>query len=165
MKTLLLMRHARSAGMAPHRPDLERPLTERGRKDVPIMARRISGRALRPDLIASSPALRALTTARLVAQELSLNGQAICVDAALYESTLEGYLEFLTTLPEAAQIVLVVGHNPTISACVNLLASSSVPELPAGGVAGVIAEIASWSDLRRRCGRLLFVDDPERSME
>jgi phosphohistidine phosphatase len=127
------------------------------------MGRRLLDKALRPDLIVSSPALRALSTAELIAQELSLNGHGIRVDPALYESSPECYLKFFTTFPENTRTVLVVGHNPTITECVNLLAPSSVGEMPAGGVVGLIADVASWSELRKRCGKLLLFDYPGKS--
>ncbi|MBE0558148.1 MAG: histidine phosphatase family protein [Proteobacteria bacterium] len=162
MRTLVFMRHAKSGGMRPGLTDFERPLTARGQKEAPAMARQISRRAVYPDLILSSPAVRAVMTARLVAQEMALPDHAIRVDSALYEALVDQYLDVIRTLPDDAQSVLLVGHNPTITDFINLLASSSIAEMPAGGIAAVEAELKAWSEIRKDCGKLLFFEHPAR---
>lgn len=159
MRTLVLMRHASSDGMQRHHTDAERPLSDRGRHDAPKMARAI-GRTIRPDLILSSTAARALATAELVAQELLPPRQKILVEPTLYESSVEGYFELITTLPESAESILLVGHNPTITEFANILAPGSVRDIPAGGVVAITADVSSWKDIDKNCGRLLFFEHP-----
>src|ERR1700752_5046969 len=87
VKTLFLVRHAKSSRDDPSLPDRERPLDDRGLQDAPKMGKRLRKRAVEPDLLVSSPALRALTTAQLMADEIGYQRKAIVVDERLYASS------------------------------------------------------------------------------
>ena len=80
MKTLFLVRHAKSSRDDPSLPDRDRPLDDRGKQDAPKMGRRLAKRDVKPELLLSSPALRALTTAQLIAEEVGYERNAIVVD-------------------------------------------------------------------------------------
>ena len=160
MKTLVFMRHAKSDGVHQDLTDRERPLTIRRRQEVLMMAREISRRAIRPDCIVSSPAVRALATAQIAAGEMGFPDDAIRVEPTLYEASIHHYLEVITTLPDEARAVLLVGHNPTLTELVNILAPASVSEMPAGGVAAIGAHVERWSQVRRDCGTLMFFKAP-----
>lgn len=121
---------------------------------------RLVARTIQPDLVVSSPAARALATAELVAQEIKSTRRDVLVEPVLYEACVDDYFELVTTLPESATSVLIVGHNPTITEFVNALVPGSVGEIPVAGAAGVTAEIGSWKDIRKNCGTLLFFEHP-----
>ena len=160
MRTLVFMRHARSVLTRPGQTDFERSLTTRGRLETPVMARTLAQHGICPELIISSPAARALMTARLVAEELRLADHVISVETALYEASRDHYLELLSRLSAGVQTVLFVGHNPGITEFINALAPGAVGDMPPGGVAGVAVDVTQWSDVRNNCGSLLFVEHP-----
>lgn len=114
MKTLILVRHAKSDH--PHAlPDRDRPLAERGAHDAPMMGKRLHRRGVQPDLVISSPARRALETARLIADELHYPQQRILVDERLYPGDTAQVLEVIGELDERSRQVLLVAHNPGLS--------------------------------------------------
>ncbi len=162
MKTLVLMRHARSGALMTAGDDTDRPLTERGRVDALAMARGLAARGLRPDLIVSSPALRARTTAELCAREFALNGQTVQIESGLYNASVDDYLGVFKAFPDEAETVLVVAHNPTITECATRLALRRVSEMSAGSVVAVGFETARWRDLTKGQPTVLFVDQPAR---
>src|SRR6516164_4541044 len=98
MKTLFLVRHAKSSRDDPVLPDKERPLNERGRRDAPRMGERLAKRGVKPDIIVSSPAVRALTTAELIARELDYDLRDIAVDKRLYSASADDLLAVIHEL-------------------------------------------------------------------
>jgi phosphohistidine phosphatase len=162
MKTLLLMRHAKSSWKHPELSDFERPLNKRGRRDAPWMGRVLLQQGLQPDVIVSSPAVRALMTARLAAEQLDFNLQNIRAEPALYGATIDQYLRVIKNLPDDVTVALVVGHNPTISEFVNILAPGSVGEMPTSGVIALSLDLNGWRDVTVSCGRLVLSESPPR---
>jgi len=126
-----------------------------------MMAQVLAQRGVRPELIISSPAERALATARLVAEELKLGDHAISPEPVLYEASTDHYLELISRLSDGVGSVLLVGHNPAITEFVNTLAPGAIGEMPPGGIAGIGMDSARWSDVRSNCGKLLFVEHPK----
>src|SRR4030042_7131909 len=120
MKTLLLLRHAKSSWKQPDVNDHERPLNKRGKKEAPKVGKYLKENDLVPDLILSSTARRAHDTAEAVADECGFEGQ-IDMDQDLYLSDAACYQDILRRLPDDARRVLVVGHNPDIEELLTLL--------------------------------------------
>jgi len=146
MKTLLLMRHAKSSWKEPGLSDHDRPLNRRGEQAAPRMAKWLEDQALSPDIIICSTALRAKSTAGLVADSLSDDVDAVPF-SQLYLSGEESYLEVMRTIDSEIATLLLVGHNPTmehLTAC--LTGSSEV--FPTGAIAQVECPIESWFQLR-----------------
>lgn len=160
MRTLLFMRHAWSVVTQPGQTDSERSLTTRGRLEAPMVARALRQRGVHPEFIVSSPAVRALTTARLVAEELQLAHDAILLEPALYEASAEHYLDIVNGLPDVMRSVLLVGHNPGLTEFVNVLAPGAVGEMPPSGIAVIGIDRDRWSQVRAGCGTLLLVERP-----
>lgn len=125
-----------------------------------MMAQVLARRGVRPDLIISSPAERALATARLVAEELTLADHALSLEPVLYEASTDDYLEIVRQLSDGVRIVLVVGHNPVITEFVNTLAPGALSDMPPGGLVGIGMDSARWSEVKSNCGKLLFVEHP-----
>src|SRR6476620_8457076 len=105
MKTLILVRHAKSSWDKPGMSDLERPLNERGKKDAPEMSKRLKERNVLPDLLLSSTAKRAKKTARLFADELGLDKDIIKENESLYMATPEAFNETLGALDDRHRVV------------------------------------------------------------
>jgi phosphohistidine phosphatase len=144
MKTLFLVRHAKSSRNDPSLPDRDRPLDDRGRHDAPMMGKRLAKRKV--DLLVTSPALRALTTAQLVADELGYERKDIVVDDRLYASTPEQLLAVIRTLDTKLDRVMLFGHNPEFSELAHRL-SSEIVDMPTSAVAEFRFDTKAWSDV------------------
>ena len=112
MKTLFLVRHAKSSRDDPSLPDRDRPLDDRGRQDAPKMGKRLATRDAKSDLLLSSPALRALTTAQLIAEEIGYKRKDIVVDDRLYASSADDLLAVIRALDKKLNRVMLFGHKP-----------------------------------------------------
>lgn len=145
MKTLLLLRHAKSSWAQPGLEDHSRPLNKRGRRAAPLMGNLIREQGLVPDLIISSTARRAQDTARLVAKACGYEGE-IELNRDLYLSDATCYLDILHTLSDKVQCILLVGHNPDMQELLSLLADYEEP-FPTAALAQVELPIASWQSL------------------
>ncbi len=157
-KILYLVRHAKSSWSDSSLTDRERPLNKRGRRSAPDMGQRMAAKGHRPDLIVSSPANRAITTARNIAKELGYDESYIVTDEALYFGSMQAVLE---GLDDRYNKVMVVGHNPTMTYHMNTLANTSVDNMPTCAIAVIGFDIASWADLYSAGGELLDYDFPK----
>ena len=124
MKTLFLVRHAKSSWSDPTLADRERPLADRGRRAARRMGRRLAKRKVHPDLMLSSPAVRALKTARIIARRLHHPRWQIVVDAALYAGAMTDLLRAVRGLQSRYARVMLFAHNPEITALARAKASS-----------------------------------------
>ena len=163
-KTLFLVRHAKSSWKDPDLADHDRPLNKRGKRDAPEMAGRVAGRPDRPELIATSPALRALTTAQLMAPALGFEPSAVDVISRIYEAGLADLLEVIRGIDDRYSRAMLVGHNPGLTETVNLLAGSAIENVPTCGVAILGFDILSWSEVRGQSAQLLDFDYPNREI-
>ncbi|MBC7447433.1 MAG: histidine phosphatase family protein [Hymenobacteraceae bacterium] len=162
MKTLYLMRHAKSDQDYVDLADRDRPLAERGRRDAPFMAQQLLAREVSPlDLIICSPAVRTLSTATLVAKELDLEPLKIQVEDTLYEADREAYLDIISQLKSSLEEVMIVGHNNTITDVANYLSPQFVPELPTAGIVCLRFDTLSWKNLARDSAEFGFFDFPK----
>src|SRR5271157_4582531 len=112
MKTLFLIRHAKSSWDDTALPDKDRPLGDRGRRDAPKMGKRLAKRDVKPDLILSSPARRALKTAEIIAKKLDYKLGRILVVDCMYPGGADSLLRVINELDDGLQCVMLFGHNP-----------------------------------------------------
>lgn len=162
MKRLLLVRHAKSSKDDPEIKDVDRPLAERGMRDAPEMGRRIARRGPRPDHVITSPALRAVETAKLISRELDFPWKEIRTERRLYSEGAGAMKEVIRAFEPEVEVAMVVGHNPDISEVAHLLAPASNEELPTGAVLALEFAIDSWHSLRPGKGRVLWYDTPKK---
>ncbi|HEY3732119.1 MAG TPA: histidine phosphatase family protein [Steroidobacteraceae bacterium] len=148
MKTLYLVRHAKSDWSDPALSDSQRPLNARGRRDAPAMARRLAQRYRRPQLLLSSPALRAQRTAEIFARGFGLRRAAIVVNPRLYASTASALLRIVRTLDDGSTRVMLFGHNPELSVLAHRLCNR-IDHLPTCAVARFKFDANSWSEVGR----------------
>jgi phosphohistidine phosphatase len=146
MKTLFLVRHAKSSRDDPSLPDRDRPLDDRGRHDAPKMGKRLAKRNVKPDLLLSSPALRALTTAQLIAEEIGYKRKDIVVDDRLYASSADDLLAVIRALDKKLNRVMLFGHNPEFTDLAHWL-SSEIIDMPTCAVVEFDFDTKSWSDV------------------
>ena len=150
-RRLVLLRHGK-AGDAPGRPDVERPLKERGRADSRAAGTWIADLVGSVDLVVVSPAKRAAETAGLAVPELA-QAPRERVDDRVYVNDLAALLDLVQTLPDDAGTVLVVGHNPGLSDLASEL-SGKATDLSTAQVA-VLAWDGSWAEVTSGSARLL----------
>jgi phosphohistidine phosphatase len=152
MKTLFLLRHAKSSWKQPEN-DHDRPLNKRGKKEAPKVGKYLKANDLVPDLILSSTARRAHDTAQAVADECGFEGQ-IDLYKDLYLSDTSCYLDILQRLPDTADRVLVVGHNPDLDELLTIL-TDVTQHMTTATLAQIILPISSWQELNEATdGRL-----------
>jgi len=145
MKTVLILRHAKSSWKHPDLDDHDRPLNKRGLRDAPRMGRLIEEAGLVPELICSSSATRALTTARRVAEACGYDGE-LRVVPELYLAAPETYVDVLAALPDGLERVMLVGHNPGMADLVATLTGGE-ERFPTAALAHVRLSAERWDDL------------------
>ena len=146
MKTLFLIRHAKSSWDNAALPDKDRPLNDRGKRDAPKMGKRLAKRDVKPDLILSSPAMRALTTAEIIAKKLDYELKDIVVDDRLYAGEADDLLNVIHKLSDKLERVMLFGHNPKLTELAHRL-SSKITHMPTCAVAEFTFDAKSWSDI------------------
>jgi len=161
VKRLLIVRHAKAEKVAPRGGDFERPLAPRGETDAVEMGRRLSRGKTHPDAIATSPAERALATARLIARELDFRWDEISTVKSAYLADGGSLLEVVRKLDDRVEIALIVGHNPGVSELANTLVRGFTQELPTGAVVTIDLPADTWPGVRRGSGTLRSYDYPK----
>jgi phosphohistidine phosphatase len=159
MKTLLLMRHAKSSWKTPDQPDFERPLNPRGERTAPLMGRHLRGRNVVPNLIICSPAERAKQTARLFAEAAGF-GAELRYDERIYEASAARLLEVVTQADDGADVLLVVGHNPGMEELLRLL-TGETRVVPTAALAKVDLTADKWGKVKELGGRLDWLAKPK----
>jgi len=145
MKTLLVLRHAKSSWSDPALDDHERPLNTRGRRDAPRMGALVREYGLIPDVVISSDAVRARLTAESVVEAARCAGE-IRLDPRLYMAGPADILSLLRTVGEKAATVMIVGHNPGLEELVTQL-TGEWQDLPTAALAQIVLPIDQWRDL------------------
>ncbi|MEO7673790.1 MAG: histidine phosphatase family protein [Pyrinomonadaceae bacterium] len=163
MKTLYILRHAKSSWNEPSIADFDRPLNERGRNAAPFMGELMALKSLRPDLIISSSAKRAMQTAVLV-KESSGSNATIQYDEKIYEASPQTLSAVISQIGEDIESVMIVGHNPGIEGLINHL-TGKLEAMPTAALAAVSLDIPAWSRIDANCGRLNFIIRPNDEMK
>jgi len=158
---LTLVRHAKSSRDDMSLEDFLRPLNDRGKRDAPEMGRRLRENGVQPDIIVSSPAKRAIKTARLIAGELCPEAEILEV-AGIYEATVAELLKLVQGLPEEKQDVMLVGHNPGISDLAHIFFRTEIENIPTCGVVRLAFDARHWRDISRQRASLLLFDYPRK---
>ena len=159
MKTLYLLRHAKS-GWDDHRlGDFERPLNGRGQRAAQRMRRYIGARKLRPDLVLCSPARRTRATWDCIAPAIEPPPVFKALQS-LYLASPSRLLAILRRLPADCGAVMLIGHNPGIAEGAEKLGGKRLPKYPTGALAAIRLDIARWRDLRAGRGRLVSFTTP-----
>jgi phosphohistidine phosphatase len=147
MKTLMLVRHAKSSWKERGLPDHERPLNRRGRRDAPMMGERLAHRGVEPDLIISSSATRAVATAEAMAEEFEYAWDEIVVEGRLYEAYAGEILQVIEEQDDWVDHLVVIGHNPGMTALANRLSAYGIENVPTCGVVELRYEIERWTEV------------------
>ena len=163
MKTVILVRHAKSSWKDSSLKDLDRPLNKRGKRDAPFMGKKLKERQVMPDLILSSPAKRAKKTAAAVAEEIGYPKKKIRYDDKMYHSGARALLEIVRNQDDGHGTIMLFGHNPDLGDLAEmLLKRDPVYTIPTTGVYCIRLAVPSWKNVREGKGETVFFDYPKR---
>lgn len=162
MKTLFLIRHAKSNWDDTTLPDQDRPLESRGEHDLGTMGKRLAQRHVKPDLILSSPAKRARLTAQGIAKMLDYKQQDIELNPRLYPGQVDDLLDVIQALDHKLKRVMLVGHNPALTELAHFL-SSEITHMPTCAIAEFTFSAKSWSDIGKAKPDQMTLDYPKKS--
>lgn len=162
-RKLTLVRHAKSSWNNLNLSDFERPLNRRGLKNAPEMGKRLVDAKYEVDLIFSSPAVRAMTTAEFIASELEYNLQRIKYDKSIYTASLDELLDLISSIDDGFESVMLVGHNPGLTLLCNHLSNAAIDNMPTCSIAQIQFNINNWRSITENTGELLEFDYPKKS--
>jgi phosphohistidine phosphatase len=163
MKTLYLVRHAKSSWKYPDLDDFERPLNSRCRKSAPSMGEILKKLKVAPDLVISSPATRAAMTARIIADQINYPLEKIRYSETLYGSSEDALIRIVGQIDDAVNKVMLIGHNPALTDFANYIGDQPVSNIPTCGAFGVNLKISSWAKISEHCGKLKFFEFPKKT--
>jgi phosphohistidine phosphatase len=164
MKTLTLVRHAKSSWKHPELADRERPLNKRGKRDAPVMGRRIEKHGIRPSLLICSPAVRAWKTARVIAGEIGYPIEFLQREDGLYLASLDNWLDVIAAQDNGFNSIMAFGHNPGLTDFANFLSPGLTHNVPTAGVVCINIDCDDWMLYERPETELVVYDYPKREV-
>jgi phosphohistidine phosphatase len=165
MKTLLLVRHAKSSWDDPGTDDIDRPLNDRGKTDAPVMAKRLKNKGVKIDTFISSPAKRARRTARYFAEAYDLEKKDIVIEDKLYMASPSAFAETIRDIKDKHDVAILFSHNPGITDFANTLTQVRVDNMPTCAIFAITADTDTWADFEKSEKNFLFFDYPKNPME
>ncbi|MFA5117351.1 MAG: histidine phosphatase family protein [Candidatus Omnitrophota bacterium] len=161
MKRLYLIRHAKSNKDIPGIKDRDRPLNKRGEKEARDTGKHLKKRGITVQAVYTSPATRALDTARAIARKIGFSRKKIKVVNALYYSNIPKLLKVIKNIDDKAGSAIIFGHNPEFLNLVNYLSGRLTQEFRPCGVFGIDFSVDSWKKVARKKGKIVFSHSPE----
>ncbi len=161
MKRLYLVRHAKSSWEEPELPDKERPLNTRGKRDAPFMGKQLKKCKVKPEVIISSPAKRALDTARIIAKAIRFPALKIEIDRSAYQANISTLLKTVRNIKASSREAILVGHNPELTEFSRYLTGSALDTIPTCGIFCADFKGNSWKSVGKNKGTLVFFHYPK----
>ena len=161
MKSVLLVRHAKSSWDNPGVPDFDRPLNDRGKQDAPLMAKRLMAKEISIDSFISSPAKRARKTAALFATEFGIDKEQIILVPELYQASSTIFFSAIINAPPQANNIAIFAHNPSITEFANSISSIRIDDMPTCSIFAVKANINQWAEFENGEKEFWFFDYPK----
>lgn len=162
-KKLLLVRHGKSDWGNLDLKDFDRPLNKRGKENAPEMAERLINRGFKFDLMVSSPAKRAKSTAKYFAEVYNLDD--IKFEASIYEANSRALLKVVNDFEDSSDTVVMFGHNPGFTDFANELSNANIYNIPTAGMVLMSFPFDSWKMVSKGTGELVFFDYPKNTDE
>ena len=160
MKTLYLVRHAKSDWSDQSLADFDRPLNKRGKKDAPFMGMVLKEKEVAPDIIISSPAKRAKKTALEIAETLNYPSKKIAFEEKLYDASSNDILRVVKNIDEKLLIAMIFGHNPGITLLNNFISNNYIDNIPTTGIVALSLDV-KWSEVDKFSCKQLFFEYPK----
>ena len=164
MKRLTLLRHAKSSWQQPGLADRERPLNQRGKRDAPLMGRRLSACGVRPSLIITSPAVRARQTVKLLAREIGYPIEFLQTEPSLYLADPETIIEIISYQDDTFGDIVACGHNPGMTELASKLSGQYIDNLPTCGFVTIEADAGEWKELPGCPKKLVAFEFPKKGL-
>lgn len=161
MKTLILVRHAKSDWSSEGLSDFDRPLNERGKRDAPVMAKRLLEKNIPVDLFVASPAKRAAKTARYFAEAYGVAKKDILFKDELYLPPAAVFYQVIEHLSDQHTHVAVFSHNNGITDFANELTNARIDDIPTCGIFAINIHCDHWKDFREAKKEFWFFDSPK----
>lgn len=161
MKTIYLIRHAKSSWTAPALNDFERPLNKRGKNDAPLIGKKLNALNFNSELIISSPSVRTKKTIALICDEVEYNIDNVHFDSELYHASLSVFKKIINSTNNQLNSIAVVGHNFGISDFANYLTADAVGTMPTCAVVKILIEVDAWEEIIEGLGRLEYFIYPK----
>ena len=161
MKTLTLLRHAKSSWSDSTLDDFDRPLNKRGKHNAPFIAQKLVEKGFSPELILASPAKRAKITTKFVSQAIDYPLKDIIWDKNIYSLGMAYLVSLIQKQNSRHQHILLVGHNFELTDFANFLCTKEVDNIPTMGAYSMNMEIDNWSEVRNKCAELAFFEYPK----
>lgn len=165
MKTVYLIRHAKSSWKDMSLRDIDRPLNKRGKRDAPFMGQLLKRQEVQPDILLSSPANRAFTTACHFAKAFGMEKAAIQVEERIYEAWTKDILAIIQEQSSDRQTLFLFGHNPTFTSVANLFTTDYIDNVPTCGIVKIEAAVKKWKDFTERTGKVISFQFPKQYLE
>ncbi|MDD3343494.1 MAG: histidine phosphatase family protein [Sulfurospirillaceae bacterium] len=162
MKKIYLIRHAKSSWNDGMLDDFSRPLNGRGKKDLQLMGERLAMFEVLPDAIFTSPAKRALKTAKALAKSIDYKKNKVSVVESLYESSFQDYLTLIHSVNDAYKDIFIVAHNPTITEVGERLSGAILTNIPTCAIVCLSFDVDHFKDIAEENGKILFFDYPKK---
>ena len=163
MKTIILVRHAKSSWKDPSLDDFDRPLNKRGKRNAPLMGKKLNDLSIIPDLLLSSPAKRARKTAIAVAKALDYPKKKIMFFDKMYHASVRYLVELLKSLDDKNETIMLFGHNPSFNDFADLLLKiNPINNIPTTGVCCIRFDVDQWQKIKESKGEFVFFDFPRR---
>lgn len=160
MKTLYIVRHAKSSWKYPELPDDERPLLEKGKKRTRKVIDFLMEKNVKVDLIISSHATRALDTARIIGHALGYPEENIMISGQVYHANADQLYDQFFDLSDKINTLMIVGHNPTFTNFANHFLDKKIDWLPTSAVVSVSFDTSHWANIRQAKRRTNFIAVP-----
>lgn len=161
MKTLYIIRHAKAEDRSLTMKDFDRELTENGKSDAVLIGKELNQLQVKPTMILTSSAKRAVQTAEIIVNELDLSIENIVGHENIYDASLKSILEVISQSPDKVSTLMIFGHNPSFKDLVNYLGNKIFAKLPKGSVVSLTFDTNNWSEIRKRSGKLTYYEFPK----
>jgi phosphohistidine phosphatase len=165
MKQLILVRHAKSDWGNPGLDDIDRPLNERGKKDAPAMAKRLSDKEIKIDAFFASPAKRAAKTAKFFAEAFKRKKDEIVFEEKLYLAEPATFYSVIANADDKFESIAIFTHNYGITDFANMLTEVRIDNIPTCGVFALKADCSSWADFKEAKKEFWFFDYPKAGLQ
>lgn len=160
MKTLYLVRHAKSYWGDQSLADFDRPLNKRGKRDAPFMGEVLNDKRIIPDIIISSPAKRAKKTAVEIAEKLKYPVKKVIFNEQLYEASSNDILDIIKNIDEKYSLAMIFAHNPGLTLLNNYISSNYIDNIPTCGIVALYLQV-KWTEIGKNSCRHLFFEYPK----
>ena len=162
MKKLYIVRHAKSSWSDASLSDFDRPLNKRGFYDAPVMGSVLKNLDVSPDIVLSSPAKRALTTAEIISREIGFAKNKIEELRELYHAGPLDIIEIINNLKNDYKSAMIVGHNPGLTYLINTLSNFNLPNLPTCGFVEIDFHLKDWQAVSKNTGKVVRFEYPKK---